>query len=102
MHAIEIPLSSQLASALALPLPFTSFFSNVAYKLSLQTWHMTLYMPLPLTSFLSLLFEPKRDFPFLFTANTIFHHLLLHQLRSEKMPHYNVHLLINHLVIIMQ
>jgi hypothetical protein len=33
-----------------------------------------------------LLFEPKRDFPFLFTANTIFHHLLLHQLRSEKIP----------------
>jgi hypothetical protein len=79
MHPIEIPLSSQLASALALPLHFTSFSSNVAYKLSLQTWHMALYMPSPLTSFFSLLYEPKRDFPFLFTANTIFHHLLLHQ-----------------------
>ncbi len=83
MHAIKIPLSSQLASALALPLHFISFFSNVAYKLSLQTWHMTLYMPSPLTFFFSLLFEPKRDFPFLFTAYTIVHHLLLHQLRSE-------------------
>jgi hypothetical protein len=70
--------------------------------LSLQTWHMTLYMPSPLTSFLSLLFEPKRDFPFHFTANTIFHHLSLHQLRSEKIPHYNVHLPINHLVTVMQ